>query len=104
MKEKYRMVALYILLIPLFLVSLWIFFRFIPKIPKAIYVTMYNIATIVIMIVTCWAYGFYLYKDMSKGSDSGWWPVITFIFSLVISIIILSISFVFRNFVIFRKH
>jgi len=95
------MVLAYIVLIPLFFVLVWVFFRFSPRAARPGDVVLYNAATVLVAIICSGGYTTWLYAAMSKGSDSGWWPVIAFLASLVISTGVLWISALLRNFVIF---
>jgi len=97
------MILAYIILIPLLIASLWIFFKLSPKQINTHNVKMYNFGTIALAIVLSIAYILKLRASMINGSDFGWWPVLSFMFSLAISIGIIFISGIIRNFIIFRN-
>ncbi len=93
----------YFILIPSLFLLLWLFFKLSPKKSNPKTVVKYNLFTIVIAVALSVAYSFYLRASMINGSDFGWWPVLSFIFSLVITIGTLIVSGILRNFLIFRQ-
>ena len=96
------MIMAYFILISLLLFSLWLFFIYSPRKSNLKTVVIYNSITIVIAVVLSVAYSLYLRASMINGSDFGWWPVLSFMFSLVITISILIVSGILRNLLIFR--
>lgn len=97
------MILAYLIFIPLFIFSLWAFFKSSPKQKHPYKIKIYNIGTIVVAICLCAGYSLKLRASMIDGSDFGWWPVLVFIFSLVISIGTFIVSGMLRNFIIFKN-
>ena len=62
-------------LIPLFLVSVWIFFSSSPRATTSTRVALYNVATLAVAVICSGVYATWLYADMSVGADFRWWPV-----------------------------
>jgi len=93
----------FLVLIPLLILSLWIFFKYSPKGINAQVILAYNLTTFVVGVVLSIIYSLYLRESMINGSDYGWWPVLSFIFSFVITIGTLFVSGILRNFIIFRN-
>ena len=97
------MIIVYLVLIPLLLISLWIFFKYNPKRADAKKVKIYNNGTLALAVIVSVIQSFILRASMIHGSDSGWWPVLAFIFSLMTSSGIIILSAVIRNFILFRN-
>jgi len=97
------MLLFYIILIPLFIASLWLFFKTSPKQINSKSIKIYNLGAITLAIFLSFIYTFTLRASMINGSDFGWWPVLSFIFSLIISISVLFVAGIIRNFIIFRN-
>ena len=97
------MILAYLILIPLLTFSLWAFFKSSPKQINSNKIKIYNLGTIAVAISLCLSYAFKLRASMINGSDFGWWPVLTFIFSLVIIISTIFLSGILRNFVFFKN-
>jgi len=89
--------------IPLFIAVIWAFLHFSPKTHELAKVWLYNIATILFALSTSAAYVFYLKHSMETGSDFGWWPVVSLLSSLVLTSIIIGLSGLVRNFLVFRN-
>ena len=97
------MILAYIVLIPLLTFSLWAFFKSSPKRINSNKIKIYNLGTITVSMFLCLSYVFKLRASMINGSDFGWWPVLAFIFSLVIIIGTIFLSGILRNFVFFKN-
>jgi hypothetical protein len=96
------MIIAYLVLIPLLLISLWLFFKYTPKRADARKVKLYNNSTLALAVIISVIQSLKLRASMIHGSDAGWWPVLAFVFSLMISIAIIILSAVIRNFIVFR--
>lgn len=96
------MILAYIILIPLLIVLLWAFFKTSPK-ANSKFIKIYNTCTIISAIVLSIIYSLKLRSSMIDGSDFGWWPVLSFLFSLAISIAVIFVSGILRNLLIFRN-
>ena len=97
------MLLAYFILIPLFIFSLWAFFKSSPKQIIPYKIKIYNFGTIAVAICLCASYALKLRASMINGSDFGWWPVLVFVFSLVISIGTIFVSGILRNFIFFEN-
>jgi hypothetical protein len=97
------MIIAYLILIPLLIFSLWLFFKYTPKTITTKKIKIYNYSTLALAVIASITYSLILRASMINGSDYGWWPVLAFIFSLVISIAIIFLSAIIRNLVIFRN-
>jgi hypothetical protein len=96
------MIIAYLVLIPLLLLSLWLFFKYTPKRADARKVKIYNNSTLALAVIVSFTLSLTLRASMIHGSDAGWWPVLAFVFSLMISIGIIVLSAIIRNFIVFR--
>ena len=96
------MILAYIVLIPLLIIILWGFFKTSPRI-NSNNIKIYNFATIILAIALSIAYSLKLKSSMIGSSDFGWWPVLSFIVSLAISIGIIFMSGIVRNLLIFKN-
>ena len=96
------MIVAFIVLIPLLIIMIWGFFRTSPKI-NSNNIKIYNSVTIISAIALSIAYSLKLRFSMINSSDFGWWPVLSFMFSLSMSIGIIFVSGIIRNLLIFRN-
>ena len=96
------MILAYIVLIPLLIIMLWGFFKTSPKI-NSNNIKIYNSVTIILAIALSIAYSLKLRSSMINGSDFSWWPVLSFMFSLAISIGTIFVSGIIRNLLIFKN-
>jgi len=90
--------------IPLLIAVLWAFFYFSPKSANKRKLITFNVSTLVLAITASLMLVLYLKHSMEGGSDFGWWPVVSFLNSLVLSSIIIGLLGIVRNFIVFRKH
>lgn len=97
------MLIAYLVLIPLLLILLWIFFKYTPKRADARKIKLYNYGTLALTVIVSVIHSLILRASMIDGSDYGWWPLLAFVFSLMISTGIIVLSAVIRNFIIFRN-
>lgn len=97
------MILAYGVLIPVFLLVLWAFFRFSPKRDGRRNVGLYNGLSVLVAVLSGGGYAWHLYVAMSAGPDSGWWPVLASGFFLATTIGVLGISGLMRNFVFYRR-
>lgn len=95
------MELLCVLLVPFSIIAVWIFFKYSPKACN-FNVTIYNRYNLLIVVLCSVLYGYYIYKSMMKGTDVGWAPVVTYIFSFGLLIMMLLLSLILRNFIIFK--
>jgi hypothetical protein len=79
------MLLLFALLLPLFLLVLWGFFRFQPRCGNRSKIRIFNVLSILIAVLVSGGYAWYLYRAMATTSDFAWWPVIAPIFALGVS-------------------
>ncbi|MBI5585364.1 MAG: hypothetical protein HY892_16250 [Deltaproteobacteria bacterium] len=79
------MILLFIILLPLFLLVLWGFFRFQPRGAGRSKLMVYNGLSILTAVLLSGGYAWHLYRAMAPTSDFAWWPVIAPIFALGIS-------------------
>lgn len=98
------MILVYGLLIPLLIICLWIFFKSSPKQINPSKIKLYNFGTIILAIAVSVAYSLKLRTAMINDSDFPWWPVLSFMFSLLISVGIIFTLGILRNLLIFRNN
>ena len=91
-----------IVLVAIFLVSLWVFLRSSPKQTRKKALTVYNIGTLITAVILCTLFTLRIYTNMAGGPDPRWWPVLSLAGSLVIFTACLLIGNFIRNSVIFR--
>lgn len=92
-----------IVLIPLLITSLWVFFKNPPRNSDSKKVKIYNLSTIVVAIFLSIIFSLRVRASMINGNDAAWWPYIAFTFSPVVIIGTIFISGILRNFIIFRN-
>ncbi|MFC1709951.1 hypothetical protein ACFL2J_07855 [Candidatus Omnitrophota bacterium] len=97
------MILCYVIFIPLLIISLLLFFKFSPKHIEPNKIKIYNFSTIAFTVVLCIVFSLKIKASMMDGSDVGWWPVLAFIFSLIVSIATIFVSGIIRNFIVFKK-
>ena len=96
------MIMAYLVLIPILLLALWLFFKSSPKENNSKKILGYNLFTIFLAVALSVFYSLRLRASMIDGSDFGWWPVLSFLASLVIMTGVLILSGLLRNLLIFR--
>jgi hypothetical protein len=95
------MIAAYFAALILFIVLFFAFFHYSPKDRKG--VTAYNVA---ILILTASLSGYYvwnLHREMEGSVDYDWFFYIAPLAVLGIAIVVLAVSALLRNYVIFRR-
>lgn len=79
------MVFLFIILLPLFGLVLWGFFRFQPQGGSRNKIRAYNGLSLLTAVLVSGGYAWHLYRAMAPTADFAWWPIIAPIFALGIS-------------------
>jgi len=97
------MIVSLIILVPLLIVALVIFFRSSPKHATQKSVNLYNTIIIHLAVMVCGFHTYRTYSVMINTNDSGWWPILSIIGSLFFFSVILILGVLIRNFIIFRK-
>ena len=68
-----------IVLVAIFLASLWVFLRSSPKRTRKKALTIYNIGTLITAVILCTLFTLRIYTNMAGGPDRTWWPVLSLI-------------------------
>jgi len=97
------MIFAFIILGLLLILTLWKFFTLSPKNANPKDVLRYNIVTVLIALGVSIGMTLQIRASMINGSDSGWWPILSFISSLILMIITFFILGILRNHLFFRK-
>ena len=97
------MIITLIVLIPLLIFSLFVFFKLSPKNLDSKKIKIYNLSTIIVAILVSLVFVLRVRSSMIDGSDAVWWPIIAFTFSPVAIIGTFLVSGILRNFIIFRN-
>lgn len=96
-----KMSFILIILLPFFIISLWLFFRFSPKQQKN-KCKIYNLIIISVAIFFCLLYSYRTYTVMINTNDSAWWLILSILGSLFIFSVTLIIGSILRNHLFFR--
>lgn len=96
------MISFIIIFLPLIILCLWLFFTKQPTNKKSHLIT-YNLITFLIVIITSTYFGYNEYIKMSKTVDSSWAPVTATVIASISFIVGILLSFLIRNFLLFRK-
>ena len=98
------MISALMILIPLCMVALWVFFRFSSKDKNRMrLVILYNSAVILIAALLCAIFSYRTYMTMINSVDSGWWPILSILGSLFIFSVVLLIGAISRIFIFKKK-
>ncbi len=92
-----------IFLVPVLLITTWLFFRFSPKRsdPRPVY--RFNIGVLVIGLLVCAVWSVWIRVQLVQGPDQAWWPVLAVLGSLAVFPLILLAGALVRNFLVFRS-
>ena len=97
------MILLLTILIPILILTVYLFLSSSPMhVPKKDR-TAYNLKIIIFGIITCVAVSLLSYCTTGQSVDSAWWPVGAFFGSLIVFPIILITGGIYRNFFLFRN-
>ncbi len=94
------MVAAYFVAVLLFVI---LFFVFLHKSPKDKGVLAYNIGVFALTTILCTWYILNLHGEMEGLADEQWFYIIAPLTALGIAIVVLAVSGLLRNYVIFRR-
>ncbi|MFC1809196.1 hypothetical protein ACFL3D_03635 [Candidatus Omnitrophota bacterium] len=99
------MIIALVILIPLCILALWVFFHFSPRTvaAKQRIIKVYNITVLVMSIVLCALFSYNTYSNMIDTTDREWWPILSTLGSLFIFSTVLLISATIRSFIFQRK-
>jgi len=97
------MILSFAILIPIYVAVIWYFIKYSPEHGEPGKLRLYNRTSFLLSVLISGGYIWRLYVEMSKGSDFGWWPIVALIFFLLISIVVLSVAGLLRNFLFFHK-
>jgi len=97
------MVLSLIILVPFFLISIWLYFKSSPKHIEKQTGHIYNLIIVVLSIMACSTVGLYFYYTTGQSADRAWWPILAFLGSLFVLPIVLILGGLIRNFILFRK-
>jgi len=93
-----------IILVPLVVITLLIYFKSTPKYIDIRTRTIYNSVIFTISLFGCFTVCLYTYFTTGQSVDRAWWPIFAVFGSLLVFAIVLIIGGLFRNFVIFKKN
>ena len=97
------MILALIILVPLIIITLRIYFKSTPKHIDKRTSTIYNSVIFTISLIACLIVCLYTYFTTGQSIDRAWWPILAALGSLSVFPIVLIIGGLFRNFIIFRK-
>ena len=91
-----------IFLVPVLLITTWLFFRFSPRRSDPRPVFRYNIGVFVVGLMLCAGWTVWIRAQLVTGPDVAWWPVLAILGSLAVFPLILLAGALVRNVLIFR--
>lgn len=91
-----------LILAPLLVLSLWLYFRWSPKAARRRALAAYDTTLLVAAVVLSGRTALHLRRALAEGPDRAWWPVLAILASLGIAVILLAIGGIVRNLLIFR--
>lgn len=97
------MIAALLILLPVVGVVGWAFFRSAPIHADQKAVLRFNLFSLAVALLFAAAWTVRTYLVMSPGVDSAWWPVIAVLGGLIIIPLVLALTGILRNFVVFRR-
>ena len=97
------MILSLIILVPLILITLRIYFKKTPKHIDKRTSTIYNFVIFTLSLIACFIVWLYTYFTTGQSVDRAWWPILAGLGSLFVFFIVLIIGGLFRNFIMFRK-
>lgn len=97
------MIVSFLFLLPVVGIVGWAFFRFTPIHANRKAVLRFNLLSLTVALLLAVAWSVRTYLVMSPTVDSGWWPIISILGALLIVSLVLGLSAILRNFVLFRR-
>jgi NADH:ubiquinone oxidoreductase subunit 4 (subunit M) len=91
-----------LILAPLLILSLWLYFRCTPKTARRRALVAYDATVLLGAVVLSSRTALHLHRAMSAGPDRAWWPALAILASLGIAVIFLLVGGIVRNLLIFR--
>ena len=91
-----------LILTPLLILSLWLYFRWTPRTARRRALAAYDATVLLGVVVLSGRTALYLHRAMSAGPDRAWWPALAILASLGIAVIFLLVGGIVRNLLIFR--
>jgi len=97
------MILFLIIIVPLLIYSIWIFFKKVPPNGNKSHIAIYNIVIFLSIFFLSIYLGYRSYNNMINTIDFGWAPVTAFISATLSFLVCIFFAFLIRNFLIFRK-
>jgi NADH:ubiquinone oxidoreductase subunit 4 (subunit M) len=91
-----------LILAPLLILSLWLYFRRTPKTARRRALVAYDATVLLGAVVLSSRTALHLHRAMSAGPDRAWWPALAILASLGIAVVFLLVGGIVRNHLIFR--
>lgn len=96
------MVLSMIFLVPVLLITVWLFFRFSPRKSDPRPVFRFNLGVFVFGLLVCAVWTIWIWAQMVSGPDHAWWSILAVLGSLAAFPVILLAGALVRNFMVFR--
>ena len=97
-----NMILVLIVLVPIFLLSVWAFLRYSPRMEGRKGVLLFNLSVLVVGLLLCAFLTFKVYASMGVGPDRAWWPILSVLGTLVVFPVVLLVAGTVRNGVVFK--
>jgi cytochrome bd-type quinol oxidase subunit 2 len=97
------MILSLIILVPLLVITLWIYFKSSPKHIDRRTVNIYNLIVVSLSLIACFAVCFYFYFTIGQSIDRAWWSVLAAFGSFFVFPFVVITGGLIRNFLLFRN-
>ncbi len=96
------MIFVFIVLVPILLISFWAFIRLSPKVGDRQGVLVFNLCVLVVGSLLCALLTLKIYSSMAAGPDRACWPILSVLGTLVVFPVVLLAGGLVRNGLVFR--
>ena len=97
------MIFVFIVLVPILLISFWAFIRLSPKVGNRQGVLVFNLCVLVVGSLLCALLTLKIYSSMAAGTDQAWRPILSVLGTLVVCPVVLLAGGLVRTGRVFRQ-
>jgi len=96
------MILALIVLVPIFLLSVWAFLRYSLRMEGRTGILLFNLSVLVVGLLLCALLTLKVHANFAAGPDRAWWPILAALGTLVVFPVVLLAGGLLRNGLVFR--
>ena len=97
------MIIAFFTLVPFNVLVVWAYKRFWPAHVPAVAKMRYDMTVFSLAVIFCFSVTFHFFMALQESNDRAWWPMLSFIASLVIFPVTVTVGGLLRNMVLFKS-